>query len=255
MSIPEFSLTRIVSSVGRVEYNAVIIPPAPLIVPELGGERGESVLVRAACRRALAHVCKVAVGKQSAGSAAELVVAVVFVADEAEHTLQTGSLSAWGSGIEVGGGNYLPELLARWLVRDVAERDFPSLPMRISTFGEFSVAVSIGADVIMVMADGPSGLTEDSPHALVSGAAAADAWCSHIAGCAEPVPLRLATSEANDTRRKVAAVTGWRALPLWGQLAEGTCGLAIEKLGFYGGAPFGVGYHVAAFTGGEVPAK
>lgn len=251
MSIPEFSLTRILSSVGRVERNVVIIPPVPLLLPDLGGERGAAPVIRSACRRAVQQAWLSATSTETASQAGLPEIAVVAPARDSEYTALTGSLKAWGSGEVVSGGNYLSELLARWLVDYALAGSAENAP-NVDVFGTVKEAIGSGAPVVLVMADGPSGLTEHSPHALVSGAAAVNDWCRSIAIAAvDPFAQTVTRSSTDNAIAQIEAVTestNWQAAPQWRELEKLSQTVAPEKTAYFDESPFGIGYHVARWS-------
>ncbi|MBG6121784.1 hypothetical protein [Corynebacterium aquatimens] len=78
------------------------------------------------------------------------------------RTEHTGSFAAWGAPqVTVGAGNYLPELVARYLLAPWAEKIAGSRA-QIGTCAPDTLTV--------VVLDGPAGLTQRAPLALVEGA-------------------------------------------------------------------------------------
>ena len=84
----------------------------------------------------------------------------------------TGSLKAWGAATNLGGGNYLPEIMARYVLHSV-----PQLHARAS---REHIGQPDPAALTIVVADGSAGLTERAPLALVPGAQEAHEWCEEV---------------------------------------------------------------------------
>lgn len=85
------------------------------------------------------------------------------------HTSHTGSFRAWGApGTNVGRGNYLPELVQRYLLGERTRR--------ITGVRETVEKINL-ASLTIVAVDGSAGLSKRAPLALLPRAADADTWC------------------------------------------------------------------------------
>ncbi len=84
------------------------------------------------------------------------------------HTHHTGSLKAWGAPhTQVGGGNYLPELIARYIMPGIKVHNSRD---HIGTLQRTTV----------IAIDGSAGLTPRAPLALLDDAPWADNWCRNL---------------------------------------------------------------------------
>lgn len=130
------------------EFNLLVVPGSPVLVRELAPQ-DES-------------------GRKITDALHELVagddrpVEIVGSRDERWRTEITGSFCAWGADVQVGGGNYLPELVARYVLR---EREIADSRDRIAPLNPDALTV--------VVVDGPAGLTARAPLALIDGAPSA----------------------------------------------------------------------------------
>lgn len=111
-----------------------------------------------------------ALARRTARKYEGLPVHLVGSRDPRWFTAHTGSFRAWGAPqVRVGGGNYLPELVMRYVL-DAAEvveaRDRLGHPRE---------------GVLTVVAlDGSAGLTPRAPLSLLDGASWADQWCRDL---------------------------------------------------------------------------
>ncbi|MCT1411018.1 hypothetical protein M3G47_04125 [Corynebacterium sanguinis] len=127
--------------------NLLVIPGSPTLVRELAPAHEPS--------RALAGTIRGAVEQYPPRP-----IHIVGSRDTCWHTAHTGSLAAWGARqVALQGGNHLPELVARYVlgdpeVTDSRERIRPLDPRALT----------------VVVVDGPAGLTERAPLALIPGA-------------------------------------------------------------------------------------
>lgn len=134
----------------RVTAEVWIIPGSPALVRELAPSDGASARLLAACR---------ALAKSEAAGRGRC-LDVVCSQDERWSTEHTGSFRAWGAPqVQVRGGNVLGELVARYALGDPRVREVR---------GEIGRPDPDAVTVLVV--DGPAGLTDRAPLALVDGA-------------------------------------------------------------------------------------
>ncbi|MEH0146296.1 hypothetical protein V6D40_01285 [Corynebacterium sp. Q4381] len=126
----------------------LIMPGSPALVPELAPADEASARLLAAAREA---------ARAHRGP-----VDIVTTLDEASYTAHTGSFHAWGAPhVTVGGGNYLGELLARYVAGD---REYRETREHVEPLDPDALTI--------VVVDGPAGLTARAPLALQPGAQA-----------------------------------------------------------------------------------
>lgn len=172
---------------GRVTRTAsiLIVPGSPALVAELGrGDDASRELERAA-----------------RGAAAGDTRAVDIVCDMGPdtYTACTGTFAAWGAPqVDVGGGNHLGELVARYL-----------LGLREYRPARAHVAPLDPAALTVVVVDGPAGLTARAPLAFVPGDPAAhEALRGFVAtgrGCVDKHMLWQELSLLSVTRARLIA--------------------------------------------------
>lgn len=126
----------------------LIVPGSPALVSELSLADAPSRRLAAAIRGA------------AAGDARP--VDIVCDLDEGSYTARTGTFAAWGAPqVDVGGGNHLGELVARYLLGD---RNYRPARERIAPLDPEALTV--------VVLDGPAGLTPRAPLAFIDEAPA-----------------------------------------------------------------------------------
>ncbi|WP_144790468.1 hypothetical protein [Corynebacterium singulare] len=179
--------------------NLMIMPASPALAEELSpSDDASRAPLRAACElvRDAARVIT--------GGSVPLQVDIVGSRDARWRTELTGSLRAWGAPqVTVGGGNYLPELMARYvLTAAVGAEGFEVTDSRadIEDIEEGRLTV--------VCVDGSAGLTDRAPLALVDGARDAHLWCESV--------LSGADSHCDEEKLHDAGVL---ETSLWAQLA------------------------------------
>lgn len=226
-----------------MQAQLVVIPGAPLIVSDLGGQSGKAVELRTKVFDAvrwllISHVLD---------TESENNIAIVFLPRESDYTAITGSLHPWGSAARVNGGHYLPDLIARWVLGEVSahSRDYDlDQSLDYATFSSVTAALDAGYRNVLVVADGSSGLAEYSPIGFKEQAAACDAYC-HARFSTEESEVedsKVSVIEAgSEVSNLIAQECGWQDYPLWKEL-RGLETSASERL--YSAAPFGIGYHV-----------
>lgn len=151
--------------------NLVVIPASPALVEELAPGDVPSRVLADAARAALAPAIQAGLPVEIVGSRAKR-----------WYTARTGSFGAWGAPqVEVDGGNYLPELVARYLLSTLeapAESTRPAEPYVASSREKLG---PIDPDALTLVAiDGSAGLTSRAPLALLDGAQEAHRWCEKI---------------------------------------------------------------------------
>ena len=130
--------------------NLLVIPGSPALVRELAPAHGPY--------RELLRTIRDTVARYP-----QRRVHIVGSRDERRYTAHTGSLRAWGAPqVTVKGGHYLPELIARYALRDPEVSDSREHIQRIDPDA-----------LTVVVVDGPAGLSERAPLALVEGASQA----------------------------------------------------------------------------------
>lgn len=126
----------------------LIMPGSPALVRELAPADEASGQLLADAR---------AIANTHAGP-----VDIVTTLDDASYTGHTGSFRAWGAPhVNVGGGNYLGELLARYVAGD---REYRQTREHVEPLDPDALTI--------VVVDGPAGLTPRAPLALQPGAQA-----------------------------------------------------------------------------------
>ncbi|WIM66792.1 hypothetical protein QP027_06530 [Corynebacterium breve] len=125
--------------------NLLVIPGSPALVRELspGDVAGARLLSSA---RAIANAWDPTRAVEAVGSS-----------DIRWRTALTGSFHAWGADVRVGHGHDLAELLARYVVGNVTSFRSTLLPLN-------------PAALTVVVLDGPAGLTDRAPLALLDDA-------------------------------------------------------------------------------------
>lgn len=138
----------------------IIAPSSPALVKELAPADQAS------------HELRGSVEKLLSAFAVDTPVEIVGSTNDAYRTTHEGSFRAWGAPqVQVGGGNHLAELVARYLLgkRQAYVREFRS------HLGQLH-----NDCITIVMLDGSAGLTARAPLALVESGAAADQWCQEV---------------------------------------------------------------------------
>lgn len=155
----------------------VVMPASPALAVELAP--GD-----AASRELLDSLCKIlqsAVTKHTTG------IDIVASRNSRWHTVHTGSLRAWGAPhVQLGAGNYLPEIMAHYALRAAGLEHLPVHESRehMGTLDDASLTI--------LVIDGSAGLTPRAPLALLDDGPAADEWCQKLlkGEMAQPFPLQ-----------------------------------------------------------------
>ncbi|MTD91345.1 MULTISPECIES: hypothetical protein [Corynebacterium] len=181
--------------------NLMVMPASPALAEELSPSDDAS-------RALLSAACELTRDAARVNGRAPLKVDIVGSRDARWRTEHTGSLRAWGAPqVDVGGGNYLPEIMARYVLTNAlgAESSHHAFTVEDSraSLGE----VRSGRFTI-VCVDGSAGLTERAPLALVEGARDTHLWCESVLAGAE-----------EDCDEELLHSTGVLETALWAQLA------------------------------------
>lgn len=179
--------------------NLMIMPASPALAEELSpGDDASRALLRAACElvRDAARVIT--------GGVSPLQVDIVGSRDPRWRTELPGSLRAWGAPqVNVGGGHYLPELMARYvLTQALGTEGFEVMDSRSD------IEEIMEGRLTVVCIDGSAGLTDRAPLALVDGARDAHLWCESV--------LSGADVHCDEEKLRSAGVL---ETALWAQLA------------------------------------
>lgn len=134
--------------VDVVASELLIIPGTPAVVGELAPAFAPARGIVAAARQAAGrHVRAAIVGSH----------------DERWRTDHTGTFAAWGAAhVDVGGGNYLPELVARYVLG----------PESLIAESRSAIGALDPEVLTVVVLDGPAGLTPRAPLAMIPEAPA-----------------------------------------------------------------------------------
>ena len=139
--------------------HVLVMPSSPALVQELAPADQPSHQLRDAARSILRPL-------------QDLDIEIVGSQSEATYTAHEGSFRAWGAPqVQVGGGHYLAELLARYVVGNTEGR-VRSMRTNIGSFNSDCITI--------VLVDGSAGLTARAPLALLDTASASDQWCQEV---------------------------------------------------------------------------
>ena len=200
----------------------VVIPGSPALVRELAPADDAGARLLDAARRVLAEVL---------ADAPDIDVELVGSRAPQWRTRREGSLAAWGAPhVDVGTGQYLPELIQRYVLAEQARR--------VTSVRDDLRGLNPGA-VTVVSVDGSAGLTTRAPLALVDEAAEADSWCRAVLSGDGPPD----TAPADGAAAWLSA-RGVLEPDLWVQLAGLTPSRAELTLA---DASLGVGRYVAVW--------
>lgn len=133
----------------RVQANVLIVPGSPALVAQLGVGDEASRRLAAAAGEAARRAC----------AEGERPIDIVCSHDERWRTEYVGSFRAWGAPqVTLRGGNYLGELVARYLLGDPRVREVRG------HLGDPDPQA-----LTAIVLDGPAGLTERAPLSLREG--------------------------------------------------------------------------------------
>lgn len=222
----------------------VVIPGSPALVPDLS-PRDQ---VNQVARDFLAPILE-------AAEAAQQPVDLVYAAGEKEYTAHTGSFAAWGAPqVTVSAGNYLPELVARFLMLSAIGRELRiRRSYRVGTDAHADASSSIvssldlapidfaGADhahtydartialaefidteaLTLVVLDGSIALAPRAPRQLGPWASEVTQWCEELLGQgAAAKPLHLPAAVTADWVEVCGQFAGVEPLQQWLQEAD-----------------------------------
>lgn len=238
---------------GRFEAvtrRLLLIPGAPLLVPELSGADSGAADVRAAVLSAARRVLGAggADGVDGVGRSRPL---IVRRPDDRFATSHAGSFRAWGADVRVGAGAHLPELVARWVVRESGlDPENVDVSAQLPDPYEVGDAGGDAAAPIIVVAEGPSALTARAPLTLLPDAGPVDDVCAAIA--AGGFDGKPGDDPFGAFGPSLCDSVGLHTMGVWQDLASFGAGLRLDARSFtaertYRGAPHGVGYHVAVW--------
>ncbi|KGF25090.1 hypothetical protein CJ203_07090 [Corynebacterium tuscaniense] len=135
---------------GVNQFNVLIIPGSPALVPELAPRDDAGRKLVSAIRALIENDARP--------------IHIVGSRDSRWYTQHTGSFAAWGAPqVNVGRGNYVAELVARYCFGPAVARVTDSR----GTLKPFDPEV-----LTIVVLDGSAGLTQRAPLALIEGAEA-----------------------------------------------------------------------------------
>ncbi|WP_347238071.1 hypothetical protein [Dietzia sp. DQ11-38-2] len=215
--------------------SVVVVPGAPVLVPELSG---------AAAGESAAQVDAVVAMLRAAGAGVDS--PLVRGTDTAGRTIGdvSSSLVRWGAEVPVGrpgapqaDHEEVPDaaLIAWWLL-DRAGIDLPRSFVGVTAAGRLPRLQSANT-LVVVVADGPASLSPRAPVPEDPRGVALDADLTGWLRNGGPLP---------DPGDAVAQAVGWWSRPAWLELS-GLVGhrAAVESISW---APFGVGYHGARWA-------
>lgn len=230
----------------------LLIPGAPLLIPELSGGDEVAANLRAAvltaAREVISGAKSDALTESESGS---FPIVFVYRPDDQFRTSHTGSFRAWGTDISVGYGNHLPELVARWVLRE-AGCD-ASFLAQAESLAQFPDPWTLDPNAVVVaIADGPAALNVDAPLSLLPHAREIDAVCSTIGGCDSSV-LEFGTDPFGEFGPTTCASVGLYTAGIWQDITAFGAELYDDPTSQLSGAEkyhcdtYGVGYHVAVW--------
>lgn len=181
--------------------NLMVIPASPALAEELSPNDDAS-------RALLSAACELVRNAARISASSPLKVDIVGSRDARWRTEHTGSLRAWGAPqVNVGGGNYLPEIIARYVLSHALSHT-PEVPGFVVADSRAELGEVRPGHLTVVCVDGSAGLTERAPLALVEGARDAHLWCESI----------LAGGEVHCDEARLQSA-GVLETSLWAQLA------------------------------------
>lgn len=211
--------------------SVVLIPGAPVLVPELSGAAAAESAHR------LEQLC--ALLRDGAREASRVLVVGTDVRKRRVSDVRS-SLIRWGSDVRVGRSDDPPAAtdavpdpaLIAWWALDRIGSELPRTFLGVDGQGTAPPEAGEG-DLVVVVADGPASLTPRAPVPEDPRGVALDAalrtWVTTGGELPDPGP-------------SVAAEVGWWSRPAW--LALDDMVGARTSTSAFSWAPFGVGYHV-----------
>lgn len=215
----------------------LLIPGTPLIVPDFSGDDDTAARLRQRVHDAAGRVM---------GDAGPAAPRIACTLDDRDRTAHTGSLRAWGPDVRVGGGNHLPELVARHVAAAFGHRgDGIDAATRLPD--------PLGPDdrPIIAVADGPAALTDRAPLTLLPGAREIDDVCASIAAGEFGEDREPGADPFGAFDPATLEEVGLYTAGMWRELAAFGAALARDAARFTASAwrdsSLGVGYHVAVW--------
>ena len=170
-------------------FNLMVMPASPALTVELAPNDAASRALLAAARTLAVEAA--AAGMEEAE--------IIGSRSSRWHTRHTGSLRAWGAHqVHVGAGDYLPEIMAHYVLSTVPQITVRDSRDRLGTPDPKVLSI--------VVADGSAGLTERAPLALIPGAQEAHRWCEEVLmGASASMPILMASMSTSWKSRR----SGW----------------------------------------------
>lgn len=214
--------------------SVVLVPGAPVLVPELAGSAATETAAQ------VGEICRML---RKAAEETDATRILVLGHDPEARTAGDvrATLARWGVGVPVGrptaplaADDRVPDpLLLAWWLLDQAGIDIPRSFSGIT--GDPADATEPGdADLVVVVADGPASLTPRAPVPEDPRGVALDGQLADWLAGAGSLP---------DPGAAVAAEAGWWSRPVWRVLDALVAGRQARRTLSW--APFGVGYHSA----------
>ena len=216
--------------------SVVLVPGAPVLVPELGGSAAAETATQ------VDEICRMLGDAADEADARRI---LVLGHDPAARTIGDvrSSLARWGVGVPVGrpiappaaDHDRLPDaMLVAWWLLDQAGLDIPRTFSGITGDLSDPTRPADAELVVVVAADGPASLTPrapvpEDPRGLALDGQLAD-WLTEAGDLPDP-------------GAPTAAEVGWWSRPVWRVLETLVAGRRARRALSW--APFGVGYHSA----------
>ncbi|QDZ42766.1 hypothetical protein [Corynebacterium sp. sy039] len=157
---------------GSVHY-LLIIPSSPALIRELAPAHQPSRQLQEKITETIHELCSAYVEH----------IELVFPKNNSDYTKLTGSFQAWGaSSVNVAAGNYLPELVARYLIGVTYQHRICTVTEHLS-YESYGKAQNV---LTIVLADGSAGLNAQAPLSDVAGSWQAHQLCQEI--CSGKLP-------------------------------------------------------------------
>ncbi|MBV7295282.1 hypothetical protein KRX51_05025 [Corynebacterium sp. TAE3-ERU12] len=218
----------------------IIMPGAPLLVPELSGADETATAVRTHLLDALSQAL-----------AASNTAPVVVLADGPDVSSPVaGSLKPWGADITIGAGHRLAEILARWALRECGA-DPVAATARLGLPQPDTAEYRFHADahqVYLVVAEGPAALTPRAPLTDIPVAHDVNKACTQIAALDRVAEAQAALAGFDGSDSAAIEQIGFYTADIWHQLAELAIATDPRAEATFHTSAHGVGYHVARWA-------
>ncbi|MDO4928504.1 MAG: hypothetical protein Q3976_05505 [Corynebacterium sp.] len=193
--------------------NLIFLPNSPAVLSELSPSDESSVELK---DRAMALVRSFCLNQQP--------VVIHYAEHKRDYTALTGSLKAWGAQVTVATGNFLPQLLARYILESAGWDPAMVRARGYSETPDLCTKDALAADALHVMVlDGVAALTTKAPKYVLPQAEAGALWCRETLGGELP---EQAWTRAQLEQAGVDNAVLWPAL--W-QLRHQTSQLAMRS--------------------------